>query len=115
MNTSNYLKNGNHPNAVSIAGRAPDWYKGKQYKKLAPKYFFFKKFKDEWDEKYGDEEYYIEQYNKEVLSKLDPMKVYEELGGDAVLLCWEKPGEFCHRHIVAKWLSKELHIEVKEI
>lgn len=26
---------------ISICGKAPDWYKGLQYKKLAPKYRFF--------------------------------------------------------------------------
>lgn len=26
---------------ISICGKAPDWYKGLQYKKLAPKYQFF--------------------------------------------------------------------------
>jgi len=115
MNTSYYAKNADHPNAVSIAGRAPDWYKGRQYKKLAPKYWFFKKFKDEWDDKYGDEEYYTEQFYKEILNKLDPKEVAEELGEDAIILCWEKSGKFCHRHLVAKWLSDNLNIEIKEL
>ena len=26
---------------ISICGKAPDWYTGLQYKKLAPKYGFF--------------------------------------------------------------------------
>ena len=26
---------------ISICGKAPDWYTGLQYKKLAPKYQFF--------------------------------------------------------------------------
>lgn len=37
MKTSYFDRSSNHPNAVSIAGLAPAWYKGKQYKKLAPK------------------------------------------------------------------------------
>ncbi len=117
MKTSNYSHLGHRllngvpvPNAVSIAAKAPFWYKGREYKKLAPKYGFFKKYKLD-----GDEEYYTKQYYKEVLDKLDPQKVYEELGEDAILLCWEKPGQFCHRHIVAKWLEKALGITIKEI
>jgi len=39
--------------------------------------------------------------------------VYEELGENAVLLCWEKDG-FCHRHLVADWLQEKLGIEIKE-
>ena len=38
-----------------------------------------------------------------------------ELGGDDfVLLCWEQPGEFCHRLVVAAWLQKELGVVVEE-
>ena len=37
---------------------------------------------------------------------MDPVKVLEDLGGDNfVMLCWEKPGEFCHRTLVGKWLE----------
>jgi len=115
MKTSYFAKSANHPNAVSIAGRAPDWYKGRQYKKLAPKYWFFKRYKDEWDEKCGDQNFYIEQFQKEVLDKLDPIEVAEELGNDAILLCWEKPDKFCHRHLVSKWLSEHLNIKIKEL
>ena len=45
MKTSSFSKySGN--NGVSIAGKAPVGFEGKQYKELAPKYWFFKKFKD---------------------------------------------------------------------
>ena len=30
------------------------------------------------------------------------------------LICYEKPSEFCHRHLVADWL-KEYGIEVEEL
>jgi hypothetical protein len=96
-------------NGVSIAGKCPTWFKGRQYKKLAPKLWFFQKYKED-----GDEQFYIEQYQKEVLDKLDAQKVYEELGKDAVLLCWEAPGKFCHRNLVANWLEQELGISVVE-
>lgn len=109
MNTSYFAKYKGE-NAVSIAGKAPDWYKGREYKKLAPKYWFFKAYKD------GDitEEEYTLCYYKEILGFLNPETVYKELGENAVLLCWEKSG-FCHRHIVARWLEKELGIEIKEL
>jgi uncharacterized protein (DUF488 family) len=110
MNTSSYFKQGNNKNAVSIAGKAPDWFVGREYKKLAPKYWFFKKYKED-----GDTDFYIEQYYKEVLDKLDPQKVYEELGEDAVLLCWESYDKFCHRFLVADWLKEKLGIEIREI
>ena len=93
---------------ISICGKAPDWYKGRQYKKLAPKYEFFIKWKDN-----QDNDYYIKCYNEQVLSQLDPLKtVYELLittsaaKKDVCLLCYEKPSDFCHRHLVANWLNK---------
>lgn len=99
-----------YKDAVSIAGKSPAYYSGAEYKTLAPKFWFFEKYKRD-----GDKEFYTKQYYEEVLNKLDPEEVYNDLGQDAVLLCWERPGEFCHRHIVAEWLNNALDIEVKEI
>lgn len=31
-----------------------------------------------------------------------------------VLLCWEAPGKFCHRHILADALNKAFNAEIKE-
>lgn len=96
---------------VSIA-RFDKFWKGDAYKKLAPPPEIIK---------IEDKEIYERLYYKEVLSKLNAKNVYEELGKNAVLLCYEKyedckSGEkFCHRHIVAEWLQKELGIEVKEL
>lgn len=96
---------------ISIAGKAPDWYDGIQYKRLAPKWSFFQEWK-----KNGDNDFYIKHFNEEVLDWLNPNSVYEALwslskGKDCVLLCYEPPGEFCHRHLVAEWLNRN----VKEI
>ncbi len=110
IHTSYFAKSAKNPNAVSIAGKAPDWYKGREFKILAPKYWFFKKYKED-----GDKEFYSIQYSKEILDKLDPIEIYNTLGENAVLLCWEKPGEFCHRHLVAEWLTYHLDISVTEL
>jgi len=110
MQTSNYTKSANDPNAVSIAGKAPEFYKGREYKALAPKYWFFMKYKED-----HDEVFYTQAYYDEVLSKLDPKTVYNELGEDAVLLCWEVKGKFCHRRIVAEWFRMTLGIDVTEV
>jgi hypothetical protein len=60
-----------------------------------------------------DEEFERE-FKRCVLEKMDAREILEEIGDDAILLCWEKPGEFCHRTQVGEWLSRELGIEVKE-
>ena len=97
---------------ISICGKAPDWYKGLQYKKLAPKYDFFMKWKEN-----HDNDYYIKCFNKQVLDKLKSEVVVAELSKMAgnsnnnfehiYLICYEKPSDFCHRHLVVDWLNEE--------
>lgn len=91
-------------------------YKGACYPALAPKFSFWKQWHDNIG-KIPEEEnnrYYVEEYWKQVLSKLDPEKVYKELDY-STLLCYEPNTEFCHRHIVAAWLEILLDIHVPEI
>lgn len=101
--TETYKEKGLTP--VSIAGRAPDWYDGIQYKKLAPKRDWWQK----WHDENLSNAWYNEQYYKTVLSKLDAEEVAKDLqdfGNKVILLCYEKSGEFCHRNIVANWLNE---------
>ena len=103
---------------ISICAKTPDWYKGLQYKKLAPKYDFFTKWKIN-----HDNEYYIKCFNEQVLSKLNAKIVYDDFlhrcdrfpmeEPDFCLLCYEKPSEFCHRHLIADWFCNN-GIECKE-
>lgn len=106
---------------VSICGKAPNWYKGLQYKKLAPKYDFF----IEWKRNHNNE-YYIKYYQNEILNKLNIVNVltelqillpdkikqkmespfYNNLNYHIALICYEKPSNFCHRYLVAKWLNQ---------
>ena len=127
------LKNLNHKTScpIAICGKSPDGYKGLEYKKLAPKWWFFK----EWKESH-DNNFYIENFNKEVLSVTTPSRVmtdirnliafvygvemidfserwWENVSYDIYLVCYEKPEDFCHRHLVADWLTAN-GIEVKE-
>ena len=41
-------------------------------------------------------------------------QVFLDLGENAILLCHEPPGQFCHRRLVAAWLEKFLNIVVPE-
>ena len=61
---------------ISICAKAPSWYNGLQYKKLAPKYDFFMKWKEN-----HDNDYYIEHFQKEVLNNLDVIRTLHELHG----------------------------------
>lgn len=90
---------------ISICGKAPDWYNGLQYKKLAPKFDFFIKWKEN-----HDNNYYIKCFIEQVLNNLNAEEVCKELynlsnGKDIALICYEKPSDFCHRHLVSAWLN----------
>jgi uncharacterized protein YeaO (DUF488 family) len=62
------------------------------------------------------------KYCREILGKLSPIKVYEELvemlkksnKRYLALLCYEKPAETCHRRSIAKWLEDGNGISVPE-
>lgn len=117
--TSNYKNLGlNKLKNVSISGDRGKLvnYVGECYSELAPKLEFWKI----WHKNIGkisEEEnnrYYIEEYYKQVLSKLDIDEVYNDLN-ESILLCYEKGSEFCHRHIVSAWFELILNIPVPEI
>lgn len=104
--TSNYARAGSLPNAVATSQGIPKWFRGRVYKRLAPSWALVH---------VKDREEYTRRYRREVLAKLDPWQVYQDLGPDAILLCWEAPGEFCHRRLVAEWLEEHLGIQVPEM
>ena len=99
---------------VAICAKPPTWYKGLHYKKLAPKYDFFMKWKQD-----HDDDYFIKCFNEQVLRHLDVYAVVSELqmmvGEDktVALVCFEKPQDFCHRKPVAKWFNAN-HIACEE-
>lgn len=96
---------------VSIARNAPRGFVMPAYRQLAPGTWFKRTAYDEY------RKLYFEQ-----LAKLDPQKVVDDLhelagGHEPVLLCWErlrKPGEWCHRRMVAEWLEQSLGLAVPE-
>ena len=114
---------------IAICGKRPDWYteSGRpSYTDLAPKIGFFK----DWKNGIIDNDGYVKEFIIQVLLKLDPKKVFEDLKNiypgvdenEITLLCYEssKNGTenvFCHRFLVGAWLRnngipcEELHIK----
>lgn len=63
-------------------------------------------------------EEYIRLY-KGILSRLNAFQVVEQIkqlsnGKDVALCCYEKPGDFCHRHLLAEWITENTDIEIQE-
>ena len=105
---------------VAVSGWIPEFYKeymGKQHLftfrrciELSPKKDWFFDWKAG---KFGNDEY-IRLYNQTVLDKLDFNEIIKCFKDDSVMLCYEKPNDFCHRHLIADWMIKH-GIECKEV
>ena len=90
---------------ISISAKSPNWYNGIEYKQLAPTYKTLMDYKQN-----KDDNLYIERFQRETLNILNQEEVVNKLfelsdGKDVVILCYEKPIDFCHRHLVADWLN----------
>lgn len=107
ITTSYFAKSSKLPNAVAISRWPPKWYQGRRYEPLAPPVWLMKA-------DISDEEAVV-AYRERVLAHLDPYEVVQDVGPNAVLLCFERPGEYCHRRVVAKWLHEQLGIVVREL
>lgn len=99
---------------VSIAIKSVPGWRYPVYKKLYPTYNILYDYKHD-----GDTVRYRAVYGTDVLGKLTQEEVLADLsklsdGKDVALICYEKSGAFCHRHIVAEWLGK-VGILVKEL
>lgn len=113
---------------ISITLKSPPGWAEAEFKKLAPPYTLLQMYKKAIKSKDLDQnlvkDYYMERYNELVLSKLDPVSVLEELkliaaeraleeDFDIALVCYEKPLDFCHRHLVSYWFNNN-SIKCKE-
>jgi hypothetical protein len=105
ITTSNFAKSASDPDAVAVSQGVPRFYKGRRYMSLAP---------PRWLLKAKDPELFDREYRKQ-LEALDAKQVAEDLGPDAILLCWESFNVRCHRRLVAEWLEERLGIVVPEL
>ncbi len=102
--TSYFRKVMHHPKTVAITRTVPKGYKGPRCFELAPPKHLFG---------LNNPELFRKLYREEVLSKLDAKAFAERFDG-MILTCYEAPGKFCHRQVVAEWLREEAGVEVQE-
>jgi len=112
---TSYFANGKklHEAGIMMIGIAlfpPKWFYGVSLQQVAPTYSILHE---------DTEERYVERFKNEVLAKVDPKEFIENVktfskGKDVALCCFEKPGDFCHRHLVADWLNEKLGLGVEE-
>ncbi len=100
--TSSFAQAGRLPDAVSIARGKPRWYDGRSFDLLAPSW--------DWIRNYQRGVWTWEQYSAAyngLLAELDAANVVAALGENAVMCCFCKPTENCHRQLVSRWLLRE--------
>ena len=105
---SDYIK-------VSISRSIPDYINNVVDiwdKRLSPSYCILKEYKSS-SEGIQREKQYVKRFKDEVLSKIDFNTIIKSWGNKSnkyVLLCYEKPDSFCHRHIVAEAIEERYSI-----
>ncbi|MBR6262720.1 MAG: DUF488 domain-containing protein [Prevotella sp.] len=95
---------------IGIARWKPHFYNGVNMFSVAPTRYMLS---DDCDE-----EEYLVLYD-EMLKRLGAKRILQEIeslsgGRNVALLCYEKPGDFCHRHLLADFLNKELGLNIRE-
>lgn len=98
-------------NPISIALWKPKWYNGPELLSLAPTKNILTTWKKS-SQSNADWQNYITSYTNEILNKIDvdillnQIKQIYPSENFVTLLCYEKPEDYCHRHIVSGWLNK---------
>lgn len=97
---------------IGISLYPPKWFYGNSLKQVAPtKGILFAKDQTE--------EEYTKRYREEVLAHQDMEQFLDAVktvsgGKDVALCCYEKPEDFCHRHILADWIKEKTGIDIEE-
>lgn len=111
--TSYYAISGENKNAIGISNTHPDFFKGAVLSRLAPPWQLVVSRREG---RIDDEEFaakYLECLDED--RGLNAESIYNLIPDEAVLLCYEKSGDFCHRRVLADFLESHLNIQVKEI
>lgn len=92
---------------ISVAQFNPSWYNGVSFPELAPSKELLGDYKlsglspDDYTSRYFDE-----LQRPEAIAGIEKLKKKALSDSrDLILLCYEKPGEFCHRHVLARFLN----------
>lgn len=122
--TKKYIQSGLLP--ISIARLSPKWFDGLSCITFAPE------GKNLW--RYKESQINEKQYKKEYLDMLEHLQYGESSDTDIarnlmlhhmceakqkgykgiIYLCYEKNGDFCHRHIFADYCNQKYNLNIKE-
>lgn len=91
---------------ISIAISSPKWYDGRKLDLFMPPWSLVRDYKNGMIDERQYEEIYCNHLSireNEINKFINYLKNTDEI---LVFLCYEKSTDFCHRHLVSKYLSK---------
>ena len=101
----------NLPNLFAISIGQPSYFKGKVIPALMPTWEMVNKIRRK---EITETEFTTLYFSLLKTRRLDPRKIVQNLPDRSVLLCHEVSGKFCHRNLVAEWLTKNADVKINE-
>ena len=119
IHTSNYAKARKMDKSkfllVSISIFPPKDWRGLNARELAPSHELLKAYHNGMSESDYEKEYRKQISNLNNLHSQFEWMAQKANGRDIVLLCYEKVGDFCHRHILSDIIYEKYGYRIKEI
>lgn len=119
INTTNYysqfMRNAgkDFSNIVAISRTSPEWFKGENRLDLAPTWHVLRTFQTS-RKLPSDKQKYTMDYISNLRKTTDLLEVVESLNNKSVV-CYEEPGEFCHRFLLIEYLESIFNIDSIEV
>lgn len=119
INTTNYYsqfmrdRKKDFSNIVAISRTSPDWFKGEKRLDLAPTWNTLRTFQTSRKLTF-DKQKYTMDYISNINKTTDLLEVVESLNNKTIV-CYEEPGEFCHRFLLMEYLESIFNIDSIEV
>lgn len=98
---------------ISIARKTPLGFTGECWEELAPSSDLLSDYKSGKTDKQGYTQRYLKQLDDLADTNPDYFNRFKT-DEDIILLCYEKMGDFCHRHILSNYLRTHYDLNVSE-
>ena len=96
---------------LGITRFPPDYWKDEvNIAALAPSVNLLRQYKDKFLDEYIFKQIYMRELEDRGLTPSGVRQILNDLAKDrdVILCCYERPEEFCHRHILAEWLGEDV-------
>ena len=106
----NYRKFPNDALPLGVTRFKPSYWEYPNIENLAPSENLLRQFKDKTIDEYVFGQKYLNELSERGLTPHGVRSILESVanGRDILLCCYERPGEFCHRHLLANWLGNDI-------